>query len=92
MKHLYFTRERDVMKPTAMKIAAVCAALAWTGVLAARTPAAYKDSAPATLDTRIGAVTSITVKELDTRTGSWDVTDFGFLDTLNSPGISIIIR
>ena len=80
------------MKPTAATLAALSAAMACTGVWAARMPAACLDSDPSTLDTRAGTVNVSEADELDTRTGSWDVTDFGLLDTFNSPGLTIILR
>ena len=80
------------MKPTAITLAALCAALAWTGVCTPRTPAAYLDSDSSTLDTRTGSAEAVENLKLDTRVGSWDVTDFGALDTFNSPGLTIIVR
>ena len=80
------------MKPTTMTLVALSAAMACTGVWAARMPAACLDSDPSTLDTRTGSADVIENLALDTRVGSWDVTDFGPLDTFNSTGFTIIVQ
>jgi len=71
--------------------AAAMAALTVQVVIAERSPSAFQDSSPASLDTRIGTMFAVGGQALDSRTGSWSESDFRGMDT-TPIGLSIIIR
>ena len=71
--------------------AAAIAALIVQVAVAERSPSAFQDSNPASLDTRIGTIVAVDDKALDSRTGSWAESDFRGMDTMPI-GSSIIIR
>jgi len=71
--------------------AAAMAALMVQVVIAERSPSAFQDSSPASLDTRIGTMFAVGGQALDSRTGSWSESDFRGMDT-TPIGFSIIIR
>ena len=59
---------------------------------AVRTPAASLDSEAGSIDTRIGAALASAEQPIDSRVDSLSESDFGGIDTFNSPGLNIIIR
>ena len=71
--------------------AAAMVALAVQVAVAERSPSAFQDSNPASLDTRIETMFTVGGKALDSRTGSWSESDFRGMDTMPI-GSSIIIR
>ena len=60
---------------------AVIAVLTVQVVVAERTPSAFQDSNPASLDTRVGMALAVEGLELDSRTGSQDVSNLRGLNT-----------
>ena len=70
---------------------AAITALAVQVAIAERSPSAFQDSNPASLDTRIGTMFAVGGQTLDSRTGSWAESDFRGMDT-TPIGFSIIIR
>ena len=79
------------MKQTKTALAALCAALAWSGVWAERTPAAHRDSDANSIDTRIGNADASANQMLDSRTGSQDCSNLRGLNT-TKVGTGFIIR
>ena len=79
------------MKKLLILGAAVMAALIVRVAVAERSPSAFQDSNPASLDTRIGTMFAVDGQALDSRTGSWSESDFRGMDT-TPIGFSIIIR
>ena len=77
------------MKRT-LAVASTAFALVSQVAVAERSPSAYHDSSPASIDTRTGTMLAVESQTLDSRTGSWFESDFRGLDT-TSPGISIIV-
>ena len=76
------------------KLSIICAAavaLMVQGGVAERMPSASQDSNPASLDTRIGASLAVCELALDSRTGSWDVSNLRGLNTTKI-GVKIFIR
>ena len=71
--------------------AAAIAALIVQVAVAERSPAAFQDSSPTSLDTRIGTMFAVGEQTLDSRTGSWAESYFSRIDT-TPPGAVIIIR
>ena len=78
------------MKKLLLLIGAVIVLMAEIAV-AARTPSAFLDSDPASLDTRVGTAFAVENQVLDSRTGSWADSNLRGLDTTNM-GTRIVIR
>ena len=70
---------------------AVIAVLTVQVVIAERTPSAFLDSNPASLDTRVGMSLAVEELGLDSRTGSQDVSNLRGLNT-TKVATSFIIR
>ena len=79
------------MKKLLISGVAAITALAVQVAVAERSPSAFQDSNPASLDTRIGTMFAVGGQALDSRTGSWAESDFRGMDT-TPIGFSIIIR
>lgn len=74
------------------RIAVAAAGVAFWGVgVSGREPAAYLDSDAAVIDTRIGTVGAIESQALDSRTGSWAVSNLRGINT-NPVGALFILR
>ena len=84
------TRGRTSSSSLRIAVAAAAVALGAVGV-SGREPAAYLDSEAAVIDTRIGAEVAIESQALDSRTGSWAVSNLRGINT-NPVGALFILR
>jgi len=84
------TRGRTSSSSLRIAVAAVGVAFGAIGV-SGREPAAYLDSDAAVIDTRIGTVGAIESQALDSRTGSWAVSNLRGINT-NPVGALFILR